>query len=136
VGYADGASVPESVAPNIRGRSYTIAAELDVETPEGGGVLFEQGSRFGGHALYVTDGKLKYVYNMLGELVQTIESEETIPTAGFLLGRAGGEPVSEDYPGQSPWPYAGGTVKRVLIDVSGESFADLAREAAAAYARQ
>jgi arylsulfatase len=55
---------------------------------------------------------------------------------GFLLGRSGGEPVSQDYPGQSPWPYAGGTVNRVLIDVSGEPFADLAREAEAEYARQ
>ncbi len=181
--HADGAAVPESVAPNIRGRSYTIAAELDVDTPADGGVLFEQGTRFGGHALYVKDGKLKYVYNMVGELVQTVESEETIPTGhvvvsatftkdegtmpaegtltlhirdhqvgerhirtqpgkfdipgpGFLLGRSGGEPVSDDYPGQSPWPFAGGTVKRVLIDVSGEPFADLAREAAATYARQ
>jgi arylsulfatase len=55
---------------------------------------------------------------------------------GFLLGRSGGEPVADDHPGQSPWRFAGGTVQRLLIDVSGEPFEDLAREAAAAYARQ
>ena len=52
--YPGGAEVPESVAPNIRNRSYTIAAEVDIETPEAGGVIFSQGSRFGGHALYVS----------------------------------------------------------------------------------
>ena len=51
--YPGGAEMPESVAPNIRNRSYTIAAEMEIETPEAGGVIFSQGSRFGGHALYV-----------------------------------------------------------------------------------
>ncbi len=77
--YPGGAEVPESVAPNIRNRSYTIAAEVEVETPEAGGVLFSQGSRFGGHALYVKGGKLKYVYNWIGEHVQTVESDVADP---------------------------------------------------------
>jgi hypothetical protein len=38
--------------------------------------------------------------------------------------------------GQRPWPFTGGTVTRVVIDVSGEAFIDVAREAAAAFARQ
>jgi hypothetical protein len=42
--------------------------------------VFAQGSRFGGHALYVDNGRLKYVYNFLGELVQLVESDERIPT--------------------------------------------------------
>jgi hypothetical protein len=53
-----GAEVPEAQAPNIRGRSYTIAAEVGIDAEDAGGVLFSQGSRFGGHALYVKDGKL------------------------------------------------------------------------------
>ena len=181
--YPGGAAVPESVAPNMRGRSYTIAAELDIETSDSNGVLFEQGTRFGGHALYVKDGKLTYVYNMVGELVQTISSDQPIPTGpvvvsasfemvegtmpaegtltlhvrdqavgagqirtqpgkfdlggpGFHIGFAGGEPVSDDYHGESPFAFTGGTIKRVLIDISGDSFVDLARDAAAAYARQ
>ena len=52
--YPGGAELPESVAPNIRNRSYTIAAECEIDTAEAGGVLFSQGSRFGGHALYVS----------------------------------------------------------------------------------
>ncbi len=48
----------------------------------------------------------------------------------------GAEPVTDGYPGQRPWAFTGGTIKRVLIDVSGTPFVDLAKEAAAAYARQ
>ena len=64
-----------------RGRDATI------DTPEAGGVLFSQGSRFGGHALYVKDGKLKYVYNWIGELVQIVESDEPIPTGHVVALR-------------------------------------------------
>jgi hypothetical protein len=83
--YPGGAEIPESVAPNIRSRSYTIAAELEIETTEAGGVVFSQGSRFGGHALYVKDGKLNYVYNWIGELVQVVESSEPVPTGHVVL---------------------------------------------------
>ena len=48
-------------------------------------MLFSQGSRFGGHALYVTDGQLKYVYNWIGEHVQVVESDEPIPTGHVVL---------------------------------------------------
>ena len=44
------------------------------------------------------------------------------------VGRDGGEPVTDDYPGASPWAFTGGTLKQVIIDVSGEPFIDLARE--------
>ena len=181
--FPGGAEIPESVAPNIRNRSYTMAAEVEVGTPEAGGVLISQGSRFGGHALYVKDGKLKYVYNFVGELVQVVESEETVPSGhvvlsasfqkesdgmptegtltlhirdkavgsgtirtqpgkfglgggGLVFGRSGAEPVTDDYPGERPWSFTGGTIKKVIIDVSGDAFIDLAKEAAAAFARQ
>ena len=37
-------------------------------------MLFAHGAQFGGHALYIKDGKLKYVYNFLGSNEQTVES--------------------------------------------------------------
>ncbi len=55
---------------------------------------------------------------------------------GLVVGRSGAEPVTDDYPGERPWAFVGGTIKRVMIDVSGESFIDLAAEARAAFARQ
>jgi hypothetical protein len=83
--YPGCAEVPESAAPNIRNRSYAIAVEATVDTPEASGVLFSQGSRFGGHALYVKDGKLKYVYNWVGEFEQIIESDRPVPTGDCVL---------------------------------------------------
>jgi arylsulfatase A-like enzyme len=83
--YPDCAEVPESAAPNIRHRSYSIAVEATIDTEEAAGVLFSQGSRFGGHALYIKDGKLKYVYNWVGLEEQIIESEEPVPVGHVVL---------------------------------------------------
>jgi len=79
------AEVPESVAPNIRNRSYTVGVEVTIDSPDAAGVLFAHGSRFGGHALYVKDGKLKYVYNFVGDQVQVIESTQPLPSGRKVL---------------------------------------------------
>ena len=63
--YPGAAPVPESVAVNIRGCSYKIRAEVNIQ--DGcEGVIFAHGSRFGGHSLFIQDMKLYYVYNFLG----------------------------------------------------------------------
>ena len=51
---------------NIRGRSYKILAEVEITSPDAEGVIFAHGSRFGGHALFLKDRGLHYVYNFLG----------------------------------------------------------------------
>jgi hypothetical protein len=148
--YPGGQEVPESVAVNVRNRSYAISAEVTIDTPEASGVLFAHGCRFGGHALYVKGGKLKYDYNYVGEFDQYVESSKPIPTGdcvlsasfekegdgmptegtlslyiddekvgegkiktqpakfslageGLNVGMDRGEPVTSDYPGDSPW---------------------------------
>jgi arylsulfatase len=63
--YPDTAPVPEGVAVNVRGRSYKIVADVEI-TENASGVIFAHGSRFGGHALFIKDRKLHYVYNFLG----------------------------------------------------------------------
>ena len=180
--YPGTAEVPESVAPNIRNRSYTIAVELDIDTDQASGVLFAHGARFGGHALYLKDGILKYVYNFVGDTEQIISSAEPLPTGhaivsasferegdsmpaegtltlhvggqevgqgriktqpgkfsiageGLNIGKDGAEPVTDDYPGQAPWPFTGGTIQRATVDVSGQPFVDLAAEARMALLR-
>ena len=45
--------------------SYKILAEVEL-TKDAQGVIFAQGSRFGGHALFIKNGKITYVYNFLG----------------------------------------------------------------------
>jgi arylsulfatase len=64
--YPDTAPVPEGVAVNVRGRSYKIVADVDISDAKASGVIFAHGSRFGGHALFIKDRKLNYVYNFLG----------------------------------------------------------------------
>src|SRR5262249_32417304 len=84
--YPDAAEVPESAAANVRNRSYSIAVEVEIDSEDAGGVLFSHGSAFGGHALYVKDRKLKYVYNFVGSKVQTVESSKDVPTGKVILG--------------------------------------------------
>jgi arylsulfatase A-like enzyme len=176
------AEVPESVAPNIRNRSYTVGVEVTIDSPDAHGMLFAQGSRFGGHALYVKDGRLKYVYNFVGDQEQFIESTKPLPAGlkvlsasferegdtmpaegtltlrvgeepagqgrirtqpgkfsiageGLTIGRDSGEPVTSDYPGQAPWPFTSGTIRRTAVDVSGQPFVDLAAEVRMAFMR-
>ena len=84
--YPDAAEVPEAAAVNIRNRSYSIAVEVNVEDADASGVLFSHGARFGGHALYVKDRKLKYVYNFVGSNEQIVESTREIPTGKVIFG--------------------------------------------------
>jgi arylsulfatase A-like enzyme len=176
--------VPEAVAVNIRGRSYKIAAEVELQA-DASGVLFAQGHKFGGHALYIKDGKLKYVYNYVGMSEQMITASDALPTGkcvlgvefikegeqkigdspvpnattgtttlyindqkvgeykdmkaqvgkfaltgeGLNVGRDGSANVTDDYPGDMPWEFSGGEIKQVVIDVSGEPYLDLEKEA-------
>jgi arylsulfatase A-like enzyme len=56
----------ENVFINVKNRSLSITA--DVQIPQGGanGVILAQGGRFGGWSLYFKDGKPTYCYNFLG----------------------------------------------------------------------
>lgn len=63
--YPGAGSIPESSAVNVRGRSFKILADVEVGV-DCSGVIFAHGSRFGGHALFIADKKLQYVYNFLG----------------------------------------------------------------------
>jgi arylsulfatase len=181
--YPDAAEVPESAAVNIRNRSYSIAVEVNIESEGASGVLFSHGARFGGHALYVKDRKLKYAYNFVGDNEQLIESTKEIPTGkvilgaafvregdtmpatgtlslfiddekvgegkimtqpgnfslvgeGLNVGRDPGEPVTDDYGGESPYAFTGGTIKEAIVDISGEHFVDLEMEALAMMKRE
>jgi arylsulfatase len=84
--YPGTAEVPEAAAVNIRNRSYSIAVEVSIEDADASGVLFSHGARFGGHALYVKDHRLKYVYNFVGSNEQVVESTEDVPTGNVILG--------------------------------------------------
>jgi arylsulfatase len=83
--YPGASEVPERVAMQYFGRSFAVLAEVTVETHEVSGVLFAHGGRFGGHSLFVKDGKLCYVYNWLGKLEQQLVSDRPVPTGKHIL---------------------------------------------------
>jgi arylsulfatase len=84
--YPGASAIPESVAVNVRGRSYKILADVEITDPDCSGVIFAHGSRFGGHALFIADRKLHYVYNFLGiKPEQTFVSPELAP-GKYTLG--------------------------------------------------
>jgi arylsulfatase A-like enzyme len=70
----------ENAFINVKNRSHTITA--DVEVPQGGanGVILAQAGRFGGWSLYLKDGKPIYTYNWLGLKQYTIAGGQALPT--------------------------------------------------------
>jgi arylsulfatase len=69
----------EMTVLNIKNRSHTITAE--VEIPEGGaeGVLIAQGGRFAGWSLYVKDSSAKYVHNWFDSEYYYVGGQEKLP---------------------------------------------------------
>jgi arylsulfatase len=68
----------ENVFLNIKNKSKTITAEVEVPEDGGNGAIIVQGGRFGGWALYVKDGYPAYDYNFLGLERSTIQSNERL----------------------------------------------------------
>ncbi len=76
---ADGMTgMTENVFLNIKNRSKTITAELEVPERGANGAILVQGGRFGGWALYVKDGIPAYDYNFLGLSRATIEGTQPL----------------------------------------------------------
>jgi hypothetical protein len=55
---------------------------------------------------------------------------------GLNVGKDPAEPVTRDYPGSSPFSFTGGTIKQAIVDVSGEQYVDLEKEALALMKRE
>jgi hypothetical protein len=56
----------ENVFLNVKNKSKTIIAEIEVPASGAHGTILAQGGRFGGWSLYVKDGIPAYDYNFLG----------------------------------------------------------------------
>ena len=69
----------ENSVVNIKNKSFSVTASITV--PEGGasGVIIAQGGRFGAWAVHVTDGLLKFTYNVLGIHEFAVVAGEPIP---------------------------------------------------------
>ncbi len=65
--YPGAVRVPESSSPNIKNKSHTITAHIEVPQQGAEGVLVAAGGVAGGYALYVKAGKPVYEYNWFNE---------------------------------------------------------------------
>jgi arylsulfatase len=71
---------------NVKNRSFSITADLDIPAGGANGVLLVQGGRFGGWSFYLKDGKPAFTYNFLGLQRTTIASAKPL-TAGPVTAR-------------------------------------------------
>jgi hypothetical protein len=86
----------ESVFLNVKNKSNTITAEVEVPASGANGTIFAQGGRFGGWSLYVKNDIPAYDYNFLGMKHFTIASTKPIApgkaTIRFEFAYDGGGP--------------------------------------------
>ncbi|EHI44896.1 sulfatase [Rhodococcus opacus PD630] len=76
----------ENSVIDVKNRSFSVTAAI--EAPENGptnGVLIAQGGRFGGWALYVNDGRAKFVYNLLGMKEFVVGATEDLTTGSHQV---------------------------------------------------
>ena len=64
---------------NIKNKSHSVTALIEVPQTGAEGVIIAQGGNIGGWSLYVKDGKLKYCYNLLGIQYYYVEGQAAIP---------------------------------------------------------
>ena len=77
--YGDMDHLMENTVLNIKNRSYSATAEVEVAEGKTDGVIIAQGGRFGGWAMYVKDGKPKFAYNYFDQTIYYVEGTEKLP---------------------------------------------------------
>jgi arylsulfatase len=90
----------ENCVLNIKNKSHSVTAEIEVPEKGAEGVIIAQGANIGGWSLYAKNGKLKYCYNVAGINHYYVEAARALPTgehqvrmefayAGGGLGKGG-----------------------------------------------
>ncbi|MFD3403412.1 hypothetical protein ACFWUU_22190 [Kribbella sp. NPDC058693] len=122
VGSLEQKIVADEELPTGEDLILSAAFEKDGEDPPGVSVgtlsLFHGDVKVGGGRIKTQPGK----FSLAGD--------------GLCVGRDSSDPVTQDYPGHAPWFFTGGTIKRVAVDVSGDPYVDLEREAVAMMSRE
>jgi arylsulfatase A-like enzyme len=182
--YPNTAEIGIGAAVEVRGQSFSVLAEVTVDTTGAEGVIFKQGGAHGGHVLFIQDGRLHYIYNFMGEEEQKVSSSGAVPLgkhifgvrftqagtvegshtpigettlyiddeavgsrpqmkvhpgtfglagASLSVGRNSGSAVSSSY--KAPFEFTGGTIKQVVVDISGKPYEDVEKELALAFAK-
>jgi arylsulfatase A-like enzyme len=90
----------ENCVLNLKNKSHSVTAEIDVPKAGAEGVIACQGANIGGWSLYAKGGRLKYCYNVAGVKHFFVESKDALPAgqhqvrmefayAGGGLGKGG-----------------------------------------------
>ncbi len=69
----------ENVVLNLKNKSHSVTAEIDVAEGGAEGVIVAQGGEFGGWSLYLKEGRPKYCYNQFGIHLFYVESDTRVP---------------------------------------------------------
>jgi hypothetical protein len=69
----------ENSVINIKNKSFSVTAQVEITESPAQGVLIAQGGAFGGWAVYAHGGKAKFAYNVLGLQLYEVEASEMIP---------------------------------------------------------
>lgn len=84
--YRDGLTrLPSASAPNTINRSFRITALIDTSSEDTNGVIVTHGGRFGGYALYLERGRLRFSYNYAGMAITTIDGGPVRAGAGHRV---------------------------------------------------
>ncbi len=104
--YTSVAGIPEGSAPNIKNRSFSITADVDVASSDTEGVLVTQGGRFAGWSFFLKEGKPTFAYNFLNSDRTIIQSSQPI-----AIGKS---QIKFDFTYDGGAPGAGGTGKLLI----------------------
>ena len=87
-----GGRIPSAAAPDIRNRSYSITALVDIPAGGAEGVLVAIGDWCGGYSLYIKGGRLVHDYNFVGTHF-VVTSEIPVPAGKsefrYVMTRSG-----------------------------------------------
>ncbi|HEY6331014.1 MAG TPA: sulfatase-like hydrolase/transferase, partial [Blastocatellia bacterium] len=83
--YYPGAKIPESSAANVKNRSHSITAHVEVPETGGDGVLVAAGGAASGFVLHVKDGRPIYEYNFFLQQRFKIESSEKLAAGSATI---------------------------------------------------
>jgi arylsulfatase A-like enzyme len=78
-------ALPEGSAPDLKNKSFTITAEVEIPSDGGGGMIFTQGGITAGWGFYLLKGKLVGLHNYIGLQRYRAVSTENVPTGKCTL---------------------------------------------------
>jgi arylsulfatase len=78
--YPGAVAMAENAFINVKNRSHSITATIDVPASGVEGVVLAQGGRFSGWSLYVKNGRPVYAYNWLGREHYRVAGSERLPS--------------------------------------------------------